>query len=67
MSIDLFAGAIKFNRAISYTGKSSIGDNIFLYTQGSDMKNFYNNNFDGDRYSEKIDDKFIASKFNSNI
>ena len=30
---ELFAGAIKFTRPISYTGKSSIGENTFLYTK----------------------------------
>ena len=32
-----------------------------------DMKNFYKDNFDGDDYSEEIDNEFITTKFNNNI
>jgi 23S rRNA pseudouridine1911/1915/1917 synthase len=32
-----------------------------------DMKDFYKNNFNGDKYSEKINNKFIDTKFNSSF
>jgi len=32
-----------------------------------DMKSFYKDNFDGDDYSEEIDNEFITTKFNNNI
>ena len=42
-------------------------DMSFNIALPNDMKQFYNDNFDGDEYSEKINDEFITAKFSSSI